>query len=160
MSSIPSYYNNFKKNDSIPSYYNNFKKNDEGEPDDMVSWKAWLAASAAALFGMAASAEGANYAGELKPVVRRQQFEVAAVPTEMVNDNVARISESITNDENLSDEQKAYIKMLEKKVADNTEEKKKENKKPTAFENAVDSVANEIHRSLLDNIVGALLGNN
>ena len=145
----------------IPSYYNNFKNNKvEGKPEDMVSWKAWLAASAAALFGMSASAEGANYAGELKPVVRRQQFEVAAVPPEMVNNNVARISESISNDENLSDEQKAYIKMLEKKVADNTEEKKKENKKPTAFENAVDGVANEIHRSLLDNIVGALLGNN
>jgi len=143
----------------IPSYYNNFKKNYEGEPDDMVSWKVWLGAAAAALFGMSAGAEGANYAGELKPVVRRQQFEVAAVPPEMVNNNVARISDSITNDENLSDEQKAYIKMLEKKVADNTEEKKKENKKPTAFENAVDSVANEVHRSLLDSIVGALLGN-
>ena len=62
----------------IPSYYNNFKKNEK--PEDMVSWKAWLAASAAALFGMSASAEGANYAGELKPVVRRQQFEIAAVP--------------------------------------------------------------------------------
>lgn len=144
----------------IPSYYNNFKKNDEGEPDDMVSWKAWLAASAAALFGMAASAEGANYAGELKPIERRQQqFEVAAVP-EMVNSNVLRISESITNDEKFSVEQKAYIKMLEKKVADNTEEKKKENKKPTAFENAVDSVANEIHHGILDTIIGALLGNN
>ena len=32
----------------IPHYYNNFKKDDEGEPEDMVSWKAWLAASAAA----------------------------------------------------------------------------------------------------------------
>lgn len=147
----------------IPSYYNNFKKNDEGEPDDMVSWKAWLAASAAALFGMAASAEGANYAGELKPVVRRQQFEVAAVPDDnpdMVNTNVARISTSLTKNKKLSDEDIAYIKMLEKKVAENTEEKKKENKEPTAFENAVDSVANEIHRSLLDSIVGALLGNN
>ena len=90
----------------------------------------------------------------------KRQFEVAAVPPEMVNNNVARISESITNNNNLDDETKAYIKMLEKKVADNTEEKKKENKKPTAFENAVDGVANEIHRSLLDNIVGALLGNN
>lgn len=147
----------------IPSYYNNFKKNDEGEPDDMVSWKAWLAASAAALFGMAASAEGANYAGELKPVVRRQQFEVAAVPDDnpdMVNTNVARISTSLTKNKKLSDEDIAYIKMLEKKVAENTEEKKKEKKEPTAFENAVDSVANEIHRSLLDSIVGALLGNN
>jgi len=144
----------------IPSYYNNFEKNDEGEPDDMVSWKAWLAASAAALFGMAASAEGANYAGELKPIVRRQQFEVAAVPQQTINNNVARISDSISNDENLSEEAKAYIKMLEKKVADNTEEKKKEKKEPTAFENAVDSVANEINRGILDSIVGALLGNN
>ena len=150
----------------IPSYYNNFKKNDEGEPDDMVSWKAWLAASAAALFGMAASAEGANYAGELKPVVRRQQFEVAAVPPvdndnpDMVNTNVARISTSLTKNKKLSDEDIAYIKMLEKKVAENTEEKKKENKEPTAFENAVDSVANEFNRGILDTIVGALLGNN
>jgi len=147
----------------IPSYYNNFKKNDEGEPDDMVSWKAWLAASAAALFGMAASAEGANYAGELKPVVRRQQFEVAAVPDDnpdMVNTNVARISTSLTKNKKLSDEDIAYIKMLEKKVAENTEEKKKENKEPTAFENAVDSVANEFNRGILDTIVGALLGNN
>tara|TARA_E500000331_G_scaffold123927_1_gene121462 strand:- start:17682 stop:18134 length:453 start_codon:yes stop_codon:yes gene_type:complete len=147
----------------IPSYYNNFKKNDEGEPDDMVSWKAWLAASAAALFGMAASAEGANYAGELKPVVRRQQFEVAAVPRDnpdMVNTNVARISTSLTKNKKLSDEDIAYIKMLEKKVAENTEEKKKENKEPTAFENAVDSVANEFNRGILDTIVGALLGNN
>ena len=146
----------------IPSYYNNFKNNKvEGKPEDMVSWKAWLAASAAALFGMSASAEGANYAGELKPVVRRQQFEIAAVPQQTINDNVARISDSLTGENSdLTEEAKAYIKMLEKKVADNTEEKKKENKKPTAFENAVDGVANEIHRSLLDNIVGALLGNN
>ena len=140
----------------IPSYYNNFKKNDEGEPDDMVSWKAWLAASAAALFGMAASAEGANYAGELKPI-EQQKFEVAAVP-EMVNSNVLRISNSLTKNKKLSDEDLAYIKMLEKKVADNTEKKKKENKKTTAFENAVDSVANELHRGILDTIIGALLG--
>lgn len=145
----------------IPSYYNDFKKNDEGEPDDMVSWKVWLGAAAAALFGMSAGAEGANYAGELKPIVQKQQFEVAAIPPQQtINNNVARISNSLTGENSrLTDEEKAYIKMLEKTNADNTEEKKKENKKPTAFENAVDSVANEVHRSLLDSIVGALLGN-
>jgi hypothetical protein len=146
---------------NIPTYYNNFeKKSQEGEPEEMVSWKAWLAASAAALFGIAASAEGANYAGELKPIVRRQQFEVAAVEfsPEMVNSNVARISNSLTKNKKLSDEDIAYIKMLEKEVAANTKEKKKEKKRPTAFENAVDSVANEINRNILDTIIGALLG--
>jgi len=35
----------------IPSYYNDFKKNDEGEPDDMVSIKKIVGAMFIALFG-------------------------------------------------------------------------------------------------------------
>lgn len=124
----------------------------------MVSWKAWLAASAAALFGMAASAEGANYAGELKPIVRRQ-FEVAAVPQQTINDNVARISDSLTGENSgLNEEAKAYIKMLEKTVADNAEQKKKEDKKPTKLELAADYIVERQVESVMGNILEGLLG--
>ena len=143
----------------IPHYYNNFKKDDEGEPEDMVSWKAWLAASAAALFGMSAGAEGANYAGELKPIVRKQQFEVAAIPQQTINNNVARISDSLTGDNSgLTEEAKAYIKMLEKTVADNAEEKKKEKKEPTKLDNAVEYIVERQMESVMGNIIDGLLG--
>ena len=39
----------------IPSYYNDFKKNDEGEPDDMVSIKKIVGAMFIALFGATAA---------------------------------------------------------------------------------------------------------
>jgi hypothetical protein len=140
----------------IPTYYNNFKKNDEGEPEDMVSWKVWLGATAAALFGLSAGAK-ANYAGELKPIVQKQQFEVAAIPQETVNTNVARISDSLDN-AGLSEEQRAYIKMLEKTVADNAEQKQKENKKPTKLELATDYLAERNIDSIMGNIIDGLLG--
>ena len=41
---------------NIPSYYNNFKKNDEGEPDDMVSIRKIVGAMFIALFGATAAA--------------------------------------------------------------------------------------------------------
>lgn len=40
----------------IPSYYNDFKKNDEGEPEEMVSWKRIVGAMFVALFGATVAA--------------------------------------------------------------------------------------------------------
>jgi hypothetical protein len=144
---------------SIPTYYNNFeKKSQEGEPEDMVSWKAWFAASAAALFGMTAGAK-ANYARELKPIVQKQQFEVAAIPQQTINNNVARISDSLTGDKSpLTEEEKAYVKMLEKTIANNAEKKKKEKKEPSKLDNAVEYIVERQMESVMGNILDGLLG--
>ena len=40
----------------IPTYYNNFKKNDEGEPEEMVSIRKIVGAMFIALFGAAVAA--------------------------------------------------------------------------------------------------------
>tara|TARA_E500000331_G_scaffold339774_1_gene370375 strand:- start:319 stop:765 length:447 start_codon:yes stop_codon:yes gene_type:complete len=141
-------------NKKIPSYYNNFKRNEEIE--DMVTWKAWFAASAAALFGMAGTG-AANYANQMKPIVQKQHYEVAAIPQETVNTNVERISDSLNN-AGLTDEQYKYIKSLEKIAANNAKEKKEENKKPTQLELATDYLVERQYESIMGNLIDGLLG--
>ena len=90
---------------SIPSYYNNFKKNDEGEPEEMFNLKKLFLG----LLGVAAVSQGAV---AQQPPVNIQQFQVAR---QRIMDAKMLSGTELVN-------AKEYIQVLEKQLANTKKE--------------------------------------
>lgn len=93
----------------IPSYYNNFKKNNEGEPEEMVDLKKMFLG----LLGLAAVTSGAV---AQKPPVNVEGLQV-------VRNNI--FTQDVLSGNELADARE-YIKALEAKVLNEAKEDKQE----------------------------------
>ena len=94
---------------SIPSYYNNFKKNDEGEPEEMVSVKKIVGAMFIALFGATVAASNPIQ----QKITHRVEWREHAFEKPVIsgNDKV---------------ELENYVKQLEKALETSVEGRKKD----------------------------------
>ena len=146
-------------NKKIPSYYNNFKRNEEIE--DTMSIKQWLAAAGVALFGLNVlqNADAKRYySDQLQPIVNRATDAQNEAAMQTAVDSVR---DDLFKSTDLTEEQKLYIQMLEKKVAEKVENKKKEEgtKEKNAgslFEDAIEYAVEQQQREIAEDVVGGL----